>query len=82
MGSMVVPFSGLPWRILNLSHKKELPWSLWVVVREDGGKKKVRAESANVGVAWIVLSMNLPQVLFMEMQVYIRHLHQWTMPLR
>ena len=32
-GSIVVPFfGGLPYRILNINHKKELVWSLWVVV--------------------------------------------------
>ena len=30
IGSMVVPFLGLRYRILNMNHKKELPWSLWV----------------------------------------------------
>ena len=30
MGYKVVPFLGLPYRILNISHKKELLWSLWV----------------------------------------------------
>ena len=30
IGSKVVPFLGLPCRILNLNHKKELLWSLWV----------------------------------------------------
>ena len=34
MGSIVVPFLGLPSRILNMNHKKELPWSLWVVHAE------------------------------------------------
>ena len=29
MGSKVVPFLGLPCRILNLNPKKELLWSLW-----------------------------------------------------
>ena len=26
-------FLGLPYRLLNMSHKKELPWSLWVVLQ-------------------------------------------------
>ena len=30
IGSLVVPFLGLPYRILNMNHKKELLWSLWV----------------------------------------------------
>ena len=30
IGSMVVPYWGLPYRILNINHKKELLWSLWV----------------------------------------------------
>ena len=30
-GSIVVPCLGLPCRILNINHKKELPWSLGVV---------------------------------------------------
>ena len=29
--SLVVPFLGVPYRILNMNHKKELLWSLWVV---------------------------------------------------
>ena len=28
--SLVVPFLGLPYRILNMNHKKELLRSLWV----------------------------------------------------
>ena len=30
IGSIVVPFLGLPYRILNMNPKKELLWSLWV----------------------------------------------------
>ena len=30
IGSLVVPFSGLPYRILNINHQKELLGSLWV----------------------------------------------------
>ena len=30
--SIVVPFWGLPYRILNINHKKEPLWSLWVVL--------------------------------------------------
>ena len=30
IGSTVVPFWGLPYRILNTNHKKELLWSPWV----------------------------------------------------
>ena len=29
LGSQVVPFWGLPYRILSMNHKKELPGSLW-----------------------------------------------------
>ena len=29
-GSKVVPCLWLPYRILNMNHKQELPWSLWV----------------------------------------------------
>ena len=32
IGSIVVPFGELPWRIRSINHKKELYWSLWVVV--------------------------------------------------
>ena len=32
-GSKVVLFWGLPCRILNINHKKELRWSLWVGFR-------------------------------------------------
>ena len=31
IGSIVVPFGELPYRIVNMSPKKELLWSLWVV---------------------------------------------------
>ena len=30
MGSIVVPFGYFLSRILNVSHEKELPWSVWV----------------------------------------------------
>ena len=30
IGSIVVPFWGLPYRILQMNPKKELLWSLWV----------------------------------------------------
>ena len=39
MGSLVVPFGGLPYRILNTNHKKELLRGLWV-----GGKVTGRTE--------------------------------------
>ena len=29
-GSIVVPFLGLPYRVLHMNHKKELLWNLWV----------------------------------------------------
>ena len=32
IGSIVVPFWGLPFRIVNINHKEELLWSLWVSV--------------------------------------------------
>ena len=32
IGSIVVPFWALPYRILNIDHKKELLWSLSVVM--------------------------------------------------
>ena len=34
IGSLVVPFLGLPYRILNMNHKKELLRSLWVESKE------------------------------------------------
>ena len=34
IGSMVVPFLGLPYRIPNMNHKQELPWSLVRVVMD------------------------------------------------
>ena len=40
MGSLVVPFWGLPYRILNINHKKELPRSLWVCIHQ--GTRKSR----------------------------------------
>ena len=33
IGSLVVPFLGLPYSILNMNHKKELLRSLWVLAR-------------------------------------------------
>ena len=36
LGSIVVPFLGLPCRILKINHKKELQWSLWVRLRTFG----------------------------------------------
>ena len=43
IGSLVVPFWGLPHRILNTNHKKELLRGLWV-----GGKVKGRTEPASL----------------------------------
>ena len=31
IGSLVVPFWGLPYRLLDICHKKELLRSLWIV---------------------------------------------------
>ena len=36
MGSKVIPFWGVPYRILNIHHKKEQLWSLWVGFRAYG----------------------------------------------
>ena len=35
-GSVVVPSRGLPYRILDIDHKKELLWSLGVWLRVEG----------------------------------------------
>ena len=35
-GSKVLPFWGLPYRILIINHKKELLWSLWVGSKDYG----------------------------------------------
>ena len=36
IGSLVVPFWGLPYRILNVNHKKELLRGLWVLATSEG----------------------------------------------
>ena len=35
IGSLVVPFLRLPYRLLNMNHRKELLWSLWVGLHDD-----------------------------------------------
>ena len=44
-GSFLVPFGGFPSRILNISHEKELLWSLWV---------------SNEGLLWEALGSSSP----------------------
>ena len=38
IGSLVVPFWGLPYRILNVNHKRELLRGLWVLATSEGRK--------------------------------------------
>ena len=60
---MVVPFGGvtwLPYRILSISHKKELLWSLWVAVGDVlwhvDPKQKVIATRGGGGVSKLLCS--------------------------
>ena len=45
-GSIVRSFLGLPYRILNVNHKKELFWSLWV------GFRVVISEGSGLQLVW------------------------------
>ena len=39
-------FLGLPYRILNINHKKELLWSLWVVLSQLSGCVQLRTNQS------------------------------------
>ena len=47
MGSVVVPFLGRPYRVLNMNPKKELLWSLWVMlapIQDNREKSRILSE--------------------------------------